>query len=93
MDQVSCVGNEPELTWCQHNGWSRHNCVHDEDVGVCCQGRSETAQAPSTNPPEPPLESVSECMYLPAAAQSPSSRDARLRARMRVPWSTWQVVD
>ena len=56
MDQVSCVGNEPELTWCQHNGWSRHNCVHDEDVGVCCQGRSETAQAPSTNPPEPPLE-------------------------------------
>ena len=58
MDDVQCAGNEPELTWCQHTGWGRHNCVHEEDVGVCCQGRSTSNFAQSTNPPEPPLDPI-----------------------------------
>jgi len=58
MDDVQCTGLEPELTWCQHSGWAHHNCVHDEDVGVCCQGRSTTNFSPSINPPEPPLDDI-----------------------------------
>ena len=58
MDNVNCAGNEPELTWCSHNGWAQHNCVHGEDVGVCCQGRSAINFSPSPNPPEPPLDEI-----------------------------------
>jgi deleted-in-malignant-brain-tumors protein 1 len=58
MDDVQCSGSEPELTWCKHSGWAMHNCVHEEDVGVCCQGRSTINYVPSMDPPEPPLDPI-----------------------------------
>ncbi|EKX46655.1 hypothetical protein GUITHDRAFT_48775, partial [Guillardia theta CCMP2712] len=36
MDQVSCSGSESQLTSCSFGGWASHDCVHSEDVAVCC---------------------------------------------------------
>lgn len=34
MDDVSCNGDEADLTWCGYT--TNHNCGHSEDVGVIC---------------------------------------------------------
>ena len=36
MDNLGCSGSEARLDLCPFNGWSQHNCVHSEDVGVRC---------------------------------------------------------
>ena len=36
MDEVSCSGSENSLDECSHDGWSYHNCDHDEDVAIEC---------------------------------------------------------
>ena len=38
LDDVRCTGNEAYLDECQFNGWGVHNCGHQEDAGVVCQG-------------------------------------------------------
>ena len=40
LDNVSCIGLESRLIECQHNGLSNHNCDHNKDAGVTCEGRS-----------------------------------------------------
>ncbi|KAK3586510.1 hypothetical protein CHS0354_033530 [Potamilus streckersoni] len=37
LDDVRCKGNETNIEDCQHGGWGRENCSHDEDAGVVCQ--------------------------------------------------------
>ena len=42
LDDVSCTGNEANLTQCQHNGLGVHNCVPSEDAGVFCSAGKYT---------------------------------------------------
>ena len=36
LDDVECVGSEPELQLCRNNGVGSHDCGHSEDAVVIC---------------------------------------------------------
>jgi len=36
LDSVQCSGTETNITDCQHRGWGRHDCGHNEDVSISC---------------------------------------------------------
>ncbi|XP_059914172.1 deleted in malignant brain tumors 1 protein-like [Gadus macrocephalus] len=38
LDDVNCNGHESELTQCGHSGLWTHNCGHQQDAGVVCEG-------------------------------------------------------
>ena len=44
MDHVSCRGNELALWDCKHEGWGKHNCTNQQDVGVTCSGKTCVSQ-------------------------------------------------
>ena len=37
-DELSCRGNEEALSQCSHRHEGLHNCNHDDDASVVCQG-------------------------------------------------------
>lgn len=39
LDDVGCVGTEASLSDCPAAPWGKHNCAHNEDVGVTCTGK------------------------------------------------------
>lgn len=45
LDDVACVGTEVSLADCPASPWGKHNCAHNEDVGLICTG--EEAWPPS----------------------------------------------
>ena len=38
LDNLLCTGSESRLIDCAHNGLGAHNCVHQEDAGLICEG-------------------------------------------------------
>ncbi|XP_074076013.1 soluble scavenger receptor cysteine-rich domain-containing protein SSC5D [Macrotis lagotis] len=38
LDDVACTGAEAQLANCPAAPWGKHNCAHNEDVGVTCTG-------------------------------------------------------
>ena len=38
LDEMSCSGEEDDLSECDHNGYLNHDCSHSEDAGVVCSG-------------------------------------------------------
>ena len=50
MDGVHCSGDEESLNLCDFEGWGHHNCIHDEDVGVCCEGCPDGVGCPPGGP-------------------------------------------
>uniref|UniRef100_A0A8D1UIR7 Soluble scavenger receptor cysteine-rich domain-containing protein SSC5D n=1 Tax=Sus scrofa TaxID=9823 RepID=A0A8D1UIR7_PIG len=38
LDDVRCMGTEASLADCPAAPWGKHNCAHNEDVGVTCTG-------------------------------------------------------
>ena len=39
LDNLSCRGTEMRLTDCPHSGFGVHNCSHNEEAGVVCEGK------------------------------------------------------
>lgn len=46
MDDLKCNGYELDVKFCDFNGWGKHNCHHNEDVGVICHGDRLKAAEP-----------------------------------------------
>ncbi|KAJ3600286.1 hypothetical protein NHX12_031272 [Muraenolepis orangiensis] len=38
LDDLQCTGQESDLTQCGHSGLGTHNCGHNEDASVVCEG-------------------------------------------------------
>lgn len=38
LDDITCAGDEQSLLQCHHDDIGVHDCSHDEDAGVICQG-------------------------------------------------------
>ena len=38
LDNVQCTGDETSIFQCLSNSIRSHNCQHNEDAGVICQG-------------------------------------------------------
>ncbi|KAK7901780.1 hypothetical protein WMY93_018549 [Mugilogobius chulae] len=48
MDDVNCIGSETSVKDCHHSGLGNHNCGHNEDAGVRCEGNQTTPEYNST---------------------------------------------
>uniref|UniRef100_F7EE32 Soluble scavenger receptor cysteine-rich domain-containing protein SSC5D n=1 Tax=Ornithorhynchus anatinus TaxID=9258 RepID=F7EE32_ORNAN len=50
LDEVGCQGTETTLASCPAAPWGRHNCAHNEDVGVICAGQFRLRLADGPEP-------------------------------------------
>ncbi|XP_071605731.1 putative DMBT1-like protein [Heliangelus exortis] len=58
LSNVQCQGSESQLSDCQNDGWSKHECAHDEDVSVICSESSMNSNKTTTAAPTSPSETT-----------------------------------
>ncbi|XP_040509976.1 deleted in malignant brain tumors 1 protein isoform X11 [Gallus gallus] len=51
LDEVSCTGEENDISQCAAKTWGVHNCHHGEDAGVVCSGNLSSADVRLVNGP------------------------------------------
>jgi len=52
LDELRCAGTEETIADCPHNPWGEHNCIHAEDLGLCCPGGGDGGTGTPAAPPE-----------------------------------------
>ena len=50
LDAVACNGTEGALLECGNNGLGVHDCTHNEDAGVICNGKAEKGRGRGKEP-------------------------------------------
>ena len=63
MDNVHCVGNEPELTSCMFNPWGENDCSHTEDIIIECSEDGGSSTPPTPTPTPTPTPNGDEGSY------------------------------
>ncbi|NXL87386.1 DMBT1 protein, partial [Alectura lathami] len=53
LDEVSCTGEENDISQCKAKTWGVHNCHHGEDAGVVCLGNLTSVNLRLVNGPSP----------------------------------------
>ncbi|XP_072214314.1 scavenger receptor cysteine-rich domain-containing protein DMBT1-like isoform X3 [Excalfactoria chinensis] len=51
LDEVSCTGEESDISQCAAKTWGVHNCHHGEDAGVVCSGNLSSVDVRLVNGP------------------------------------------
>uniref|UniRef100_A0A8C2SYG0 Soluble scavenger receptor cysteine-rich domain-containing protein SSC5D n=1 Tax=Coturnix japonica TaxID=93934 RepID=A0A8C2SYG0_COTJA len=51
LDDVSCTGEENDISQCAAKTWGVHNCHHGEDAGVVCSGNLSSVDVRLVNGP------------------------------------------
>lgn len=46
LDEVTCLGSEPNVTICHHSEYGRTDCSHFEDAGVICDAQDGSGSQP-----------------------------------------------
>jgi len=74
LKDIQCDGTERHIDECSHRGWGVHDCTHNEDVAVSCDGDSSAPSTALLSSPPSAVSSVTS-MSSPASGMtsSPSS--------------------
>ena len=51
LDNVKCLGDEPSIAACQHQGWRNENCFGTEHAGVMCSNGTKPTLPPGETRP------------------------------------------
>ena len=51
LDNVKCLGDEPSIAACQHQGWRNENCFGWEHAGVMCSNDTKPTLPPGESRP------------------------------------------
>ena len=74
LEGLVCPPLGDKITECHHKGWGVHNCTHNEDVGVCCEGIRVSLPASLRSLPSPsPLPAPPSLTPSPPSLLEPSS--------------------